>query len=460
MSATANKALGEAPISKLMLKFSIPCIVSLMVSALYNMVDQIFVGHGVGYLGNGATSVVYPITVITMAVSLMIGNGCAAHVSICQGKGDNDEATRAVGNAAFALIISSIVLVAVYYAFSEQIMWGFGATKKNIDYAREYYRYIVPGIPFLLISNALGAVIRADGSPKFALYSNLAGCVVNLILDPIAIFVLDWGMMGAAVATVIGQALVGIMSIWYLFNARTFTLKKQDFKPRAKTMGRIISLGTSSFMTQASLVLVMAAMNNTIVHYGAMTKFGPDIPLTSIGIVMKVFAIVNSVTVGVAIGIQPIVGYNFGAGKLDRVRELYKKMLITELLIGLVSLICFECFPTQIVSIFGKGNALYEEFAALTMRVYLSGIIAYCLQKGCSLFMLALGKPMLSSLLTMLREIVLHIPLILFMPMAFGLNGVLISAPASDIGSFIAAIIIATVVMKRLQKLEPVKKAN
>lgn len=436
MNENANSFLGEAPIGKLMVKFAIPSIISMLIAALYNMVDQIYIGHGIGYLGNSATSVVYPLTVIALAIALLFGSGCGAYFSICQGRKEYEKSCKAVGNASLMTLICSLVLVAVYYIFQQQLLQLFGATENNVLYATEYFRYLVIGIPFYMLSNMLNIIIRADGSPRLAMGINCIGCVLNIILDPVAIFVLDWGMMGAAVATVFGQTVSGILSIVYFFHTKSFHLKKQSFRLEWKILKNVMALGISSFFTQVTIVVVTGVLNNALVKYGAQSKYGADIPLTVIGIVMKIFSVVSGICIGLTIGIQPIASYNYGAGNIDRVKKLFQKMLISEFCIGAIALITFEVFPTQIVSIFGSGDALYMEFATLTMRIYLSGIVFTCVQKGCGAFMQAVGKPIFSATMSLVREVV-HIVLIIVLPVHFGVMGILYSAPICDIAAII-----------------------
>jgi Na+-driven multidrug efflux pump len=442
MNKQHNNPLGEEKIGKLMLQFSIPCILSLLVASLYNMVDQVFIGHGIGYLGNGATNVVFPITVMALAIALMIGDGCAARLSICQGQGDQETAHKAVGNAVTLMVVIGLIMTAIFFFLKEQILWGFGATENNIEYAREYFNYIIIGIPFYVFGNSINSIIRADGSPKFAMFSTLIGCIINLIFDPVLIFICKWGMMGAAVATIAGQIVTAIMGAYYLFHTKSFRLKKTSFVPRASIIKQILPLGISSFLTQISIVIIMAVMNNSLVHYGAKSVYGQDIPMTVVGIVMKVFQLVVAFVVGIAAGSQPIVGYNYGAGKMDRVKKIFKNMMIAEFGIGVISMILFQCFPLQIISIFGSGDALYEEFAVLAFRIYLGGIILCCIQKASSIFLQSLGKPVLSTVLSLLRDFVLIVPLALILPIRFGVVGILFSAPVSDIVAFIVTVLI------------------
>ncbi|MDK2935411.1 MAG: hypothetical protein PWP62_419 [Eubacteriaceae bacterium] len=456
MNKEANHYLGEAPIGKLMMKFSIPCIVSLLVSALYNIVDQIFIGHGVGYLGNGATNVVFPITIIALAIALLIGDGGAAFLSICQGKNDRESAHKSVGNALVLFIGSGILLTILFVVFKNQILWGFGATENNIAYAMEYFDYLVIGIPFSMFGNGLNSLIRADGSPQFAMLSIFSGCIINVILDPIAIFGLGMGMKGAALATIAGQIISALIGASYLFRTRSFKFKKESFVPDAAILKQILPLGISSFLTQMSIVIVMGVMNNIIVQYGALSRFGADIPLTVIGIVMKVFQIVIAFVVGVAAGSQPIVGYNYGAGNNDRVIKIYKTMMLAEIAIGLVAMILFEFFPLQIIAAFGSESALYNEFAVMAFRIYLSTIVICCIQKSTSIFLQSLGKPFMSTGLSLLRDFILSVPLIIILPRFFGLEGVLYSAPIADVLSMVGVVIMMLIVIKEL-RAQPMK---
>lgn len=452
MNQNANQYLAEEPVGKLMLKFSIPCIMSLLVSSLYNIVDQIFIGRGVGYLGNGATNVVFPITIIALSLALLTGDGCAACLSICQGRKDQEGAHKSVGNAVTVIVAAGIILTIIFALLKENVLWGFGATENNISYAAEYFDYILIGIPFFMFANAMNSIIRADGNPQFAMFSTLIGCVINIILDPIAIFVLKWGMMGAAVATIAGQIVSALLAAYYLFHMKSLKLKKASFRPKGKMLGQILPLGISSFLTQMSIVIIMAVMNNMLVIYGAQSKYGADIPLTVVGIVMKIFQIVIAVVVGIAAGAQPIVGYNYGAGYSKRVKCIFKTMLAAEACVGLIAMICFECFPQQIINIFGSEDGLYNEFAVLAFRIYLCTIVLCCIQKSVSIFLQSLGKPVLSMGLSLLRDFILSVPLVLFLPKLFGVNGTLYSAPVADIISFIAVIILSVYILRHLDK--------
>lgn len=452
MTQSNNSYLSEDKIGRLMLKFSIPCVMSLLVSSLYNIVDQIFIGRGIGYLGNGATNVVFPVTVIALAFALMVGDGCAAYLSICQGRDDKEGAHESVGNAIAFIVLIGLAFTAVLALFQTNFLMAFGATENNIGYAEEYFNYIILGVPFFMFGNAMNSIIRADGDPKFAMLSTLLGAVINVILDPVFIFIFHWGMMGAALATVLGQAVTAVLAVCYLCRAKTFRLQKSSYSFSRKTMGKWMPLGLSSFLTQISIVIIMAAMNNMLVIYGAQSKYGADIPLTVVGIVMKVFQIVIAVVVGIAAGAQPIIGYNYGAGKNARVKEIFKTMLIAELVIGLAATAAFEGFPLQTIGIFGSEEGLYNEFAILAFRIYLGGIALCCLQKSTSIFLQALGKPLLSTGLSLLRDFVLIVPLILLLPRQFGIMGALYAGPIADVVSFAAVVVSVISVWKHLKE--------
>jgi Na+-driven multidrug efflux pump len=454
MNNTNSQNLFETTsLNKLMMKFSVPCIISLLIASLYNMVDQVFIGRGVGYLGNGATTVVYPITVIALAIALWIGDGCAAHLSICQGKKDQDQANKSVANSIVAVLVLSILMLVLCFAFEEQILQTFGVTENNYAYAKEYFDVILLGIPFYMFGSTMNSIIRADGSPQFALVSTLVGCIMNVILDPIAIFVLNWGMKGAAIATIAGQIATAILTFGYLFHSKSVKLQKNSFRLNFSVLTTVGSLGISSFLTQISIVVIMAVMNNALVNYGAQSKYGADIPLTVVGIVMKMFAIAIAFIVGVAAGCQPIVGYNQGAGRIDRVKEIYKKMMIIEFVIGLIATLCFELFPIQIINLFGSDNgALYNEFAVLAFRIYLSTMILCAIQKASSIFLQSTGKPIQAMVLSLARDFVLLAPLCAILPAYFGVVGSLYAAPIADVVCLIITIVIVAYTFKAMDR--------
>ena len=457
----SNQFLGTERIGKLMGKYAIPCIISLLVGALYNIVDQIFIANAdyLGSYGNAANTVVFPLTVVALAIAVMIGDGCCAFVSICLGKGEMLHAKKSVGNAIIMIIASSILLTVVYLIFQTQIIAMFGGTvnEETFFYSKEYFFYISIGIPFYMFGQSMNPVIRADGNPKFAMASTLIGAVANIILDPIFIFIFKWGMKGAAIATVIGQIITAILAVWYILHMRTIKPLLNDLKIDRQICGKTLLLGITSFLSQISLVAAMAAINNMLRKYGAIDEiFGQpqyaQIPMAVVGIVMKFFQIVISIVVGMAAGCIPIVGYNIGAGNKLRVKELFTKLLTAETLVGAVAFALVEIFPKQLISIFGAANesSYYTEFAMKAFRIYLCMIIMACINKACFIFLQAMGKAAASTALSMLREVVFGVGFAILLPLFWGLDGVLFSMPVSDILTFIVAVILISHTYKEL----------
>lgn len=447
----SNQYLGTERIGRLMKQYAVPCIISLLVGALYNIVDQIFIANAsyLGSYGNAANTVVFPLTVVALAIAVMISDGCCAFVSISLGKGENDAAKKSVGNAVIMSVVSSLILTSIYLALQTQIIAMFGGTvnDETFHYSQEYFFYISLGIPFYMFGQAINPVIRADGNPKFAMASTLAGAVANIILDPVFIFIFKWGMMGAAVATVIGQIITAVLSIWYIIHMKIIKPSKKDFHIDKRICSRTLLLGITSFLSQISLVAAMAAINNMLRKYGATDEiFGQaqyaQIPMAVVGIVMKFFQIVISIVVGMEAGCIPIVGFNMGAEKKMRVRELFTKLLIAEAAVGTAGFILVEFFPQQLISIFGAASesVYYTDFAIRAFRTYLCMIILACVNKACFIFLQAMGKAAASTALSMIREVVFGVGFALILPLFFGLDGVLYSMPVSDILTFIVAV--------------------
>ena len=458
---TRNQFLATEHIGKLMRQYAIPCIISLLVGALYNIVDQIFIANAsyLGSYGNAANTVVFPLTVVALAIAVMIGDGCCAFVSMALGRNEVDKARRSVGNAVVLSIAGSFVLTAIYLVFADGIIAMFGGTvnEETFHHAQEYFFYITLGIPFYMFGQAMNPVIRADGNPKFAMISTLAGAVINIILDPVFIFVFKWGMMGAAVATVIGQVATALLAVWYLLHMKVIRPAKTDYALSGSVCGRMLTLGITSFLSQISLVAAMAAINNMLRKYGALDAvFGQEqyaqIPMAVVGIVMKFFQIVISIVVGMAAGCIPIVGYNMGAGKTLRVRDLFTRLLVAEALVGAAALVLAEGFPRQLIAIFGAANesSYYTAFAVKAFRTYLCMMILACVNKACFIFLQAVGKALASTLLSMFREVVFGVGFALLLPVFFGLDGVLYSMPVSDILTFIIS---AIIIVKTYQEL-------
>ncbi|MCH5287543.1 MAG: MATE family efflux transporter [Christensenellaceae bacterium] len=465
METQTNAFLGNERVGRLMRKYAVPCVISLLVAALYNIVDQIFIANAtyLGSYGNAANTVVFPMTVIALAIAVMIGDGCCAFVSLSLGRQETADARRSVGNAVVLVVAASVLLTALYLLFADKIIAMFGGTvnEETFRHSKEYFFWISLGIPFYMFGQAMNPVIRADGSPKFAMVSTLAGAAANIILDPIMIFSLHWGVMGAAVATVIGQIITAALSVWYLAHAKTVRLNRGDFALQGRVVRRSLTLGVCSFLSQISLVAAMAAINNMIRHWGGLDPvFGQEqyaqIPMAVVGIVMKFFQIVISIVVGMAAGCIPIVGFNMGAGRPERVKRLLTLLLIGEAVVGLIALIIVEGFPRQLIAIFGAANesVYYTDFAVKAFRVYLCMMVFACVNKAAFIFLQAMGKAVASTLLSMFREIVLGVGLALLLPQFFALDGVLCSMPAADALTLVASMAVIFMTYRQLDRME------
>lgn len=441
--------LGEEKISKLLIKFSIPCILSLLISALYNIVDQIFVGNSeLGYLGNAATGIVFPILIIAQAFAWCIGDGSAAYLSICQGKKDTQNSHRCIGTGITITLILSVIMLALCAVWKEPLLRLFGASDQTIGMAMEYFTIVLCFFPAFMLMNMMNAVIRADGSPAVSMASMSLGAILNIILDPIFIFALNWGIAGAAWATVIGQTFSFLVSVLYFFRTKSFRLTKDSFVPHFKIFSNALKLGASSFITQMSIVVISLVCNIMLAKYGALSIYGQDIPISVISIETKVFTIVINIVVGIVLGGQPILGYNYGAGKYKRVEETYRTILIATLAVGIVSTLIFEICPQAVIHIFGSGNdTLYLEYARRTFRIFLSLVIFTCVIKMSSIFFQAVGKPVMAVIASLTRDIVCFVPLVILIPSIYernqagsGVNGILFAAPAADIIGMIVAV--------------------
>ena len=446
-----NSFLVTQPLGTLMRKYALPCIISLLVAALYNIVDQIFIANAsyLGSYGNAANTVVFPLTVVALALAVMIGDGCCAFVSISLGARDTEKAHRSIGNAIILCVVISLLLTAVYLIFRDPILTVFGGrvNEETFYHAGEYFFYIALGVPFYMFGQAMNPIIRSDGSPKFAMVSTLLGAVVNILLDPLFIFVFKWGMMGAAVATVAGQVLTAALSAGYLLRMKAVHLQKKSFSLDGSVIAKFIPLGICSFLSQISLVAAMAAINNMLQKYGALDAVFSQmqyaqIPMAVVGIVMKFFQIVISIVVGMAAGCIPIVGYNIGACRQDRARKLFMYLLIAEACVGVVAFFIVEFLPYPLIAIFGAANesAYYTEFAVKAFRTYLCMVVLACVNKATFIYLQSLGKALMSTLLSMVREIVFGVGFALLLPCFFGLDGVLYSMPVSDVLTFMISV--------------------
>lgn len=455
MEQKANTFLETEPVGRLMAKYAVPCVISLLVAALYNIVDQIFIANAdyLGSYGNAANTVVFPLTVVALSIAVMIGDGCCAFVSISLGAGDRDAAHKSIGSAVLLCIASGLILTDLYLVLQEPILTLFGGrvNAETFHHAKEYFFWITLGVPFYMFGQALNPIIRSDGSPKFAMASTLAGAFANIILDPVFIFVFRWGMMGAAVATVLGQILTAALAVWYLCHMKAIRLERTSFRPHSHLAKKYLPLGICSFLSQISLVMAMAAIQNMTLKCSSIDPiFGQaqytQIPMAVLGIVMKFFQIVISISVGLAAGCIPVVGYNIGAGRGDRAKALFIRLLTVEAIVGGLALLIVELFPRQLIGIFGAANesAYYTKYAVKCFRVYLCMTVLATVNKGTFIYLQSLGKAFASTAISMVREVLFGVGFALLLPLRFGLDGVLYSMPVSDLLTF--AICLAVIV--------------
>ena len=440
MNAAAEvSSFGTEKLSKLMLKFSIPCVLSLLVSALYNIVDQIFIGNSeLSTLGNAATGVVFPFFIIAQAFAWCFGDGCAAYLNICLGKKDMQSADKAIGTGVTVTLLTSLLLIAVGYPLKAPLLTLFGASENSLGMAIEYLDVILAFFPFFMLSNMMNSVIRADGSPACSMASMLAGAVVNIVLDPLFIFGFHWGMDGAAWATVLGQLVSFLICVWYFFRTKTFRLHPRSLLPDFRAFAGALKLGISSFITQMTILVIVLVSNRMLVRYGAVSQYGVDIPIAVMGIESKVFTVVINIVVGIVLGCQPIIGYNIGAGNYARVKRLFRSILLCTAAVGLAATLLFVLAPHAVARLFGTPTNIpnpddYWLFAEKTFRIFLSLTTFTCIVKVSSIFFQAAGKPVRAVVASMVRDILCFIPLILILPRFFGIEGILYAAPAADL---------------------------
>lgn len=466
----SSKYLGTEKIPKLMLKFSIPCVLSLVISALYNIVDQIFVGNSeLSILGNAATGVVFPIFIIAQAFAWWIGDGCAAYLNICQGRKNSQNAHKAIGTGIVFTVLASVVLMAVFYPLQRPLLLTFGATEDviengivtvpgSIDYAIEYFNIILGFFPVFMAMNMMNAVVRADGAPGWSMASMIAGAVTNIVLDAAFIIGLKWGMTGAAWATVIGQTVSFVISLLYfILKTKTFKLKLKSFIPDFKEFVNPVKLGLSSFITQMTIVIISIVCNVMLLKYGALSDYGQNIPISLIAVESKVFTVVINIVVGIVLGCQPIIGYNIGAKNFGRVKKLYLYILISTLAVGLIFTVLFEAAPTAVVAIFGNPDPAqvdpekYWEFGTKLFRIFLMLVTFTCTIKMTSIFFQASGKPVFAIIASLIRDIVCFVPLICVLPIFYGIEGILWAAPFADLVAMIVAAALTIVFFKSLK---------
>lgn len=456
MEANVRNSLGEAPVKKLLMKFSIPSIISMIVGALYNIVDQFFIGRSVGTLGNAATNVVFPLSISCVALSLLFGIGGASNFNLSMGAKKEKEATYYIGNSAILLFISGIILFVIVQLFLSPMLKAFGAPDNIMDYAKTYTMITSFGFPFLIFSTGGGHLIRADGSPKYTMICNLSGAIINTILDPILIFGFNMGMAGAAIATIVGQIFSAILAFCYLRKCKTVTLKLKHLIPKLKYILRITSLGASPFFNQIAMMVLQIVMNNSLTYYGSLSSYGDSIPLACSGIIAKVNMIFFSVIIGISQGLQPIASFNYGAQKYPRVKEAYLTAMKWGMIISVISFLMFQLIPRQIISLFGSGSEMYYQFAESYFRIFLFFTFLNFIQPISSNFFTAIGKPMQGIILALTRQIIVLLPFIIILPLFMGIDGIMYAGPIADLVAALIGIFLAYKELK-LMKLESKK---
>lgn len=450
----SENPLGSEPVSSLLRRFAIPSVIAMLVSALYNMVDQLFIGHSIGVLGNAATNVAFPLSMVCTSIGLLCGIGGAANFNLCMGRKDPEHAKSYVGNAISMLAILGVILCVAVQLFLRPMMLLFGATPDVIDYACTYTRITSIGFPFLIVTIGGSNLIRADGSPKFSMLCNLVGAIVNTILDPLFIFVFHMGMAGAALATITGQILSFALVVFYLRGFKTLPLSLSDLKPNMACWARIAALGATPAFNQVAMMVVQIVMNNTLTYYGSNSVYGSDIPLACAGIISKVNMLFFSFVIGISQGLQPIVSFNFGAQKYDRVKDAYKKAVFAATAISIVAFLCFQLFPRQIIGIFGSGSEEYLHFAERYFRIFLFFTFLNGIQPVSSNFFTSIGAPKKGIFLSLTRQIIFLLPLLLIFPYLFGIDGVMYTAPIADLAAASVSIVMVVREFKIMAELQ------
>ncbi|WP_177270218.1 MATE family efflux transporter [Fusicatenibacter sp.] len=450
----SENPLGSEPVSSLLRRFAIPSVIAMLVSALYNMVDQLFIGHSIGVLGNAATNVAFPLSMVCTSIGLLCGIGGAANFNLCMGRKDPEHAKSYVGNAISMLAILGVILCVAVQLFLRPMMLLFGATPDVIDYACTYTRITSIGFPFLIVTIGGSNLIRADGSPKFSMLCNLVGAIVNTILDPLFIFVFHMGMAGAALATITGQILSFALVVFYLRGFKTLPLSLSDLKPNMACWARIAALGATPAFNQVAMMVVQIVMNNTLTYYGSNSVYGSDIPLACAGIISKVNMLFFSFVIGISQGLQPIVSFNFGAQKYDRVKDAYKKAVFAATAISIVAFLCFQFFPRQIIGIFGSGSEEYLHFAERYFRIFLFFTFLNGIQPVSSNFFTSIGAPKKGIFLSLTRQIIFLLPLLLIFPYLFGIDGVMYTAPIADLAAASVSIVMVVREFKIMAELQ------
>lgn len=448
----AENILGTEKIGKLLVKFAIPGIIAMVVNSFYNIIDQIFIGQGVGFLGNGATTVVFPMTTFAIAFTVLFGDGAASYLSLKLGEKQEDDAAKGAAAGIIGFLGSGILLMVLYLIFMEPLCRIFGASDGILPYAIDYGTISTIGLPFLAVCAGGSSIIRADGNPKFNMIGLFLGTIINLVCDPLFIFVFGWGVKGAAFATILGQGANAILNMWYFSRKmKSVKITRSTWKAAFGYIGHVSKLGVSSFITQMALVVAIATRNNTLVSYGEQSIYGADIPVTTLGITMKTFSIVMSIVIGLSAGAQPIFGYNYGSGKYDRVKKTFLLVSVVSTIISVIAFLLAQLCPMAIISIFGtEDDPRYAEFAVKCMRIFLMLIPLLGIQILSGIFFQALGYPVQASILSLSKQVIFQIPATLILPVWLGVEGVLWAGPVSDVFAIVLTVIMLLVYWKKI----------
>jgi len=454
LGVTENNPLGVEPVNKLIFKFAIPSIIAMIVGSVYNIVDQIFIGNYVGKLGNAATNVAFPVTTVCIALGLLFGIGGAANFNLSMGRGQTEKAGHYIGNALMSLFYGGIIVAAITEVFLPQLLVFFGAPADVLPYGIEYVRITAIGMPFLIVTTGGGHLMRADGSPRMTMFMSLIGAVINIVLDALFVIGFGWGMTGAALATIIGQIISAAIVFIYISRFKTLHITREHLKISIPIVKEVASLGTSNCFNQLAMLVVQIVLNNSLTYYGAKSIYGESTPLACAGIVIKISQMFFSVIIGISQGTQPILSFNYGAKKYDRVKEAFLSAAKAGALVSLFAFLMFQIFPRQIISIFGSGDELYFEFGIKFMRVFLFGFIVNFLQPLSSNLFASIGKPKKGVFLSLTRQIIFLLPLLVILPLILGMDGIMISQCIADMAAAITAVLMVRVEFKNLTKLE------
>lgn len=450
-TTNVNNPLGCDPISKLLRQFAIPSIIAMLVSSLYNIVDQFFIGNSVGPLGNAATNIAFPLNTSCVAIALLFGIGGASTFNLAMGRGDSKEAGKYIGNSVLAMAILGVIVSGVTLLFLKPILMFCGSPSDVLPYAMEYTKITAFGFPFLILSIGGGHLVRADGSPKMTMAINMIGAIVNTVLDALFVFVLHLGMKGAAWATVIGQVIAALVVAWYLFHYKTVSLFRTCFYPQASAIEKVVSLGAAPCFNQLAMMLVQIVMNKTLKYYGAQSIYGESIPIACSGIIAKVSMLVMAFIIGISQGLQPIVSFNYGAKQYQRVKKAFVLALVSGAVICVISFVAFQSFPRQIISVFGEGSDLYFQFAEDFFRKFLFFIGLCFMQPISANFFTAIGKPKKGIFMSLTRQIIFLLPLLIILPLFMGIDGVMYAGPVADLA---ATVVCTILVIHELQHPE------